>query len=358
MKKKKKKKKNLIPLWSGDDASPVEKRVGARSVVHLIQQYLRENGLGESLAALQRETGVLLPGVPASELAALAGDARAGKWDKVLRAVAPRAARKRREDAARADLYELAAEGQWVAAEAFAQESPVLIAMRDAEPQRYAQILRVLGSGPAELLRGGLSKSSAVAASSASCAGGALALGADPARRRARREEIAASLRDALETVPESRLLLRLGQSLKWQQYQGLLPWSSASYDLFAGSDGGAPGRRDKEDRRPRKLLGKARLGKKSYPLCVAFSPDGNWLVTGSVDGFVEVWDSATCKHRMDLDYQTREELMLHERGGVMCAAFSPPILSFCVRVAQGETSRCGARVLGGYWSHSQERTK
>ena len=75
-----------------------------------------------------------------------------------------------------------------------------------------------------------------------------------------------------------------------------------------------------------------------------------------AADGFVEVWDSARGKHRMDLDYQTREELMLHDAGG-SCARLSP-ILSFCVRVAQGRRRQCGARVLGGYWSHSQERTK
>jgi len=40
------------------------------------------------------------------------------------------------------------------------------------------------------------------------------------------------------------------------------------------------------------------------------------------MDGFVEVWDYETCKLRMDLDYQARDELMMHEEA-VLCSAFS-----------------------------------
>ena len=179
--------------------------------------------------------------------------------------------------------------------------------------------------------------------------------GAGGVSRQRRRDSIGGALADAVPAVPPDRLLSLIQQALKWQAHTGKLPqvrdlWEQGDGDGDALAQGGKDRKRGRKRRKrfdlvlgevdasavpsgdgssssaaattsaaanrvPRSPYSKIKFGKGSYVECAAFLPDGMGLVTGSSDGFVEVWDPAARYEelRVDLPYQKSDELLLHD---------------------------------------------
>ncbi|CAM9835183.1 unnamed protein product [Chrysoparadoxa australica] len=262
--------------------------VESEDVVRLVLQFLKENKLLNSMRALQEESKVSLNTV--DNLTNFAADINHGRWEVVLPAVSALSVPTHKL----VDLYEQMVKELLELREIDMAKEIVRTAepfnyLKQEDPERFLKLEHWIKRGSAVDPRDYYSHGSS---------------------REKRRAEIADALLPEVGVVPPSRLLALISQSLKWQQMQGLLPHGQ-KYDLFRGDI--RLSKTDIDERPPRKSAGQIRFGSKSYPESVGFSPDGQHLVSGSVDGFVEVWDHNTCKLRKDLAYQAKDELMMHD---------------------------------------------
>ncbi|KAI9323511.1 WD40-repeat-containing domain protein [Dichotomocladium elegans] len=268
--------------------------VDSQDALRLIIQFLRENNLTKTLSVVQKESSITFNTI--DDKNAFIQDIVQGRWDTVLRTIEKMTI----EPMHLFDLHEQIVDElielkEFSTARMLLSKVETFNALREHDPERYVRLAEMAD------------KEIFIRAPN------------DSRSKEEKRRSIAQALADQFTVVPSSQLLALLGQSLRWQQHQGALPPDSV-YDLYRGT---IPIEKAEEDAVAAQMYCNIKFpGKKAYAETAVFSPNGQYLATGTADGFIELWNYLTGKLRKDLKYQAEDRLMAMDEA-VLCLNFS-----------------------------------
>ncbi|KAJ3118665.1 Serine/threonine-protein kinase smu1 [Nowakowskiella sp. JEL0407] len=304
--------------------------IEASDVIRLILQFLKESNLPLSFDALSKETNISLNTV--DSISEFTNNIINGNWDVVLRSLSTLNVNPRKLiDLYEQIIFELLELKELSAARLLLRQSEPMNLLKDLFPERYLHLEHFIS-------RTYFDEKEVYAAGNT---------------KEKRRKAIANALSDEVTTVSPSRLLSLLGQSVKWQYSQGLIPPES-QFDLFRGI---AKNTQNEDDMPVAECFNTIKFPKKNHPEAVAFSPNGQYLVTGSVDGLIEVWNYMTGKLRKDFKYQAEDNFMMTD-APILSLSFSRDSETLAsgdqsgkIKVWKLQTGMCVRRFLNAHSS-------
>ncbi|KAI8068307.1 WD40-repeat-containing domain protein, partial [Gongronella butleri] len=270
------------------------------SIVRLLLQFFDEQKLPKAKQALQDETAVTLNTVVNKDV--LHQQIQQGQWDTVLdQVIRLDLPPKSLMDLFEHVILELAEIGELTAARSLLRQTQPMYILKQQHPERYLHLEHILSRtvlDPHDLYPGRSSKEK-------------------------RRNAIANDICSEVTLAAPNRLMTLLDQSFQWQEKHGLC--TRDTFDVFAGGTAQQnttilPMDEDTTDTASTHE-DPCFPGGDTYAECVHILHDGQSLVTGSVDGFIEVWHLHNGKRRKDLRFQAEKNMMTMDESVISLAS-------------------------------------